>query len=143
MDMRQVSKAKLDAFYIAARELAVSWDDSLNDGYPFDQSFDELLASIGQWKTVVEKGWPVKAVMLSYQAPRKRQWDYVLLLMEGFQIRKAFSTFDVRNLGSFEFRHKTYWGYLSLENAEQVITGSFHPIHDLSLLAKTLVDLAV
>lgn len=136
MDPKQTAKNKLNAFYKAACELTAHWDECLDCGYPFSQSFNELVHRIGDWKDAVDEGWPVRAVLLSYEHTSGDHWEYILLFLQEQHILKAFCTTEIDNLNNFELQFKTNWGYLTLDNVNAAVSSAFHPIDNLSSLPK-------
>lgn len=119
MDQREVAKTKLKAFYQAARELQDNWDESLNEGYPLESSFDEWVNGIQTWMDVVERGWPTRVSALLYD-DYQGEAEYAMLITQNNMIYVAlFSRLDTQvDPSKLELKQYVEWGTSTLQPVE-------------------------
>ena len=112
----EVAKAKLKAFYQAARELEANWDESVNEGYPLETSFGEWVNGIQTWLDVVERGWPTRVSVLLYNDPRG-ELDYAMLITQDHVVYAALFSRPENQVDPSKLALKQYveWGTSTLQ----------------------------
>lgn len=119
LDKREVAKANLRAFYQAARELQANWDESLNEGYPLESSFDEWVNGIQTWMDVVERGWPTRVSVLLYN-DHHGEADYAMLITQDNTVYAVLFSRpdDLVQPSSLDLKQYVEWGTSTLQPVE-------------------------
>lgn len=122
MNKREALKQLQAAFHAVEQ----AWDDTLEDGYPFHGSFDDLVFEVGAWVEQHTQPITLERIRSFLNADDKVEYDGVVRPFTTVQLRNADQTFftvDVYRDGTYEVLTHTF--HMDLSSHERIVHGRF------------------
>lgn len=137
--MEKSTVSLLRQFAAAAKALSEAWNEDINEGYPFDDDFAEIVQQIADWKEIVEHGWPIQATTVFYDTGEPKLHSAVLVVEKSSRVIKGvYATFGPREENHLVFHSRFTMEYLYAPSELTLL--DYRRVKESSLIDRIIVD---